>query len=249
MLSQPKDPLVTLKAIPPDCKLSHLSLIAFYNNIVEIVISVLGGLGLSRIVENIDLIDGTMCNCYSVTFNGTNFLIDAGTKGAAKKIISFYSDRKEKPAMVLITHYHPDHIGGLQAIHDKFNPEIFVPDNEMEVVAGREKPAPTSSMMSRFVSNLMKIPAVTEIKPASECSVEGLDVLKTQGHTPGSTSYYFPSLNAVFVGDALGTKNGEAFVNKAFTLDIDAAMKAKDRLLAMKGVTMYPGHGEPLLIK
>lgn len=204
---------------------------------------------LTKHGDGIELIDGTMANCYSINLNGTIFLVDAGTKGSGKKILSFYSGRNEKPAMVLITHYHMDHVGGLKLIHDQLTPEIFVPDNEMEVVAGRSKPAPAASMMGRFASSLMKTDPVTDIKPASELTVEGIDVLKTEGHTPGSTSYYFPSLKAVFVGDALGTKNGEAFVNKAFTLDMGAANKAKDRLLAMTGVTIFPGHGEPLIVK
>lgn len=203
---------------------------------------------MTTIGKNIDLIDGTMCNCYSVTFNDKNFLIDAGTKGSAKKILAYYAAVNKKPDVVLVTHYHPDHIGGLKIVHDKFKPEIYVPDSEMDVIAGRKKPAPSSTMMSRVVSNLMKTPSVTEIKPASKLSIEGLEAIKTEGHTPGSTSYHFSPLNAVFVGDALATKNGEPFVNATFTIDLITAAKSKDMLLSMNGVTIYPGHGEPLPI-
>ena len=204
---------------------------------------------MSHLADKIELIDGTMGNCYSVSFKRKLVLVDAGTKGSGKKIISYYDGLKKKPSIVLITHYHPDHIGGLRLIQEKFKPEIYVPEGEVEVVAGRSQATPARGLFSRMVAGMMKTDPVTEIKPSSELVVPGIETILTEGHTPGSTSYYFPSLKAVFVGDAIVTKHGQATVNKAFTLDIDAALRSKDRLLSMSGITLYPGHGEPLVLK
>jgi len=43
-----------------------------------------------KISENVELIDGTLANSYAVFGNDKTFLIDAGTKGSGKKIISYF---------------------------------------------------------------------------------------------------------------------------------------------------------------
>ncbi len=85
-------------------------------------------------------------------------------------------------ALVLNTHWHPDHAGGNQAIKDATGAEIVGP------------------------------PEVTRIAPLDRPVAEGdevalgetrLQVLQTNGHTNGHVSFYAPSARAVFVGDTL----------------------------------------------
>ena len=85
-------------------------------------------------------------------------------------------------ALVLNTHWHPDHAGGNQAIKDATGAEIVGP------------------------------PEVTRIAPLDRPVAEGdevalgetrLQVLQTNGHTNGHVSFYAPSAGAVFVGDTL----------------------------------------------
>jgi len=85
-------------------------------------------------------------------------------------------------ALVLNTHWHPDHAGGNQAIKDATGAEIVGP------------------------------PEVTRIAPLDRPAAEGdevalgetrLQVLQTNGHTNGHVSFYAPSARAVFVGDTL----------------------------------------------
>jgi hydroxyacylglutathione hydrolase len=85
-------------------------------------------------------------------------------------------------ALVLNTHWHPDHAGGNQAIKDATGAEIVGP------------------------------PEVTRIAPLDRPVVEGdgvflgdtrLSVIDTRGHTNGHLSYYAAEAGAVFVGDTL----------------------------------------------
>jgi hydroxyacylglutathione hydrolase len=85
-------------------------------------------------------------------------------------------------AMVLNTHWHPDHAGGNQAVKDATGAEIVGPDE------------------------------VTRIAPldrrVTDCDVvllgeTRLEVLDTQGHTNGHVSYHAAADRAVFVGDTL----------------------------------------------
>ncbi|MCI4434837.1 MAG: MBL fold metallo-hydrolase, partial [Thermoplasmata archaeon] len=74
---------------------------------------------------NIEIIEGTMCNVYVFKLNDKIIQVDAGMKGSAKKIIDYYQKRNLRPDVVLITHYHIDHIGSLKIIKEKYNPEIY----------------------------------------------------------------------------------------------------------------------------
>ncbi len=85
-------------------------------------------------------------------------------------------------ALILNTHWHPDHAGGNQAVKEATGAEIVGP------------------------------PEVTRIAPLDRPVADGdevrlgetpLQVLQTNGHTNGHVSFYAPSAGAVFVGDTL----------------------------------------------
>ncbi|MEM0135644.1 MAG: MBL fold metallo-hydrolase [Thermoplasmatales archaeon] len=200
-----------------------------------------------KFTNNVDLIDGTIANCYVVSVNGKNILIDAGMKGAAKKIINYFEAIKGKPDVVLITHCHVDHIGGLLELENKFHPQIFVPDKEVEIAKGNEKMPLRRGIMPAIVG-LSRAPPVPSARPMSEFNLPGLQIVDTNGHTPGSTSFYFENLGAIMVGDAVIEKNGKYEFNRSFTLDPERAELSIKKILEFHGVTAYPGHGKPFAI-
>lgn len=201
-----------------------------------------------KLTENIELIDGTMANCYSVNLNGKGILIDAGMKGSGRKIVEFYRNIGINPEIVLITHYHPDHVGGLLLVSDEFHPQIYVPDEELDVIAGNSKMTPAPGLAAKLVSSLVKTKPVSDLNLASKLSIPGIQVVDTRGHTSGSTSYFFPDLKALFVGDALVVKGKEISINRGFTLNMGDAEKSKSKIMGFHGVTVYPGHGNTLLL-
>ncbi|MHB8371503.1 MAG: MBL fold metallo-hydrolase [Thermoplasmataceae archaeon] len=202
-----------------------------------------------KISDNVTLIDRTMANCYDVSIGEKHILIDAGTKGSAKKIISFYRANGIKPEIIFITHYHPDHMGGLKILKDTFNPEIFIPDAEVSVALGKSKIIPVNSTLSKLASLIMKIQPVDVVKKVSEAKIEGIITVKTPGHTPGSTSYYLESDDVLFVGDALTNKSGKLVINKSFTLDMEMAKISEKEILNHKFKLILPGHGKPFYKK
>jgi hydroxyacylglutathione hydrolase len=196
---------------------------------------------------NIELIDGTMANCYIVRKSDKNILIDTGMKSSSKKIIEYFKENREKPDMVLITHCHIDHIGGLYDIESNFHPLIYVPDKEAPIAKGIEK-MPSKGGFASMFAGMVKARPVTSVRNLSELNLEGMIAVDTKGHTPGSTSYYFGELKAIFVGDSIYEKDGKFSFNKSFTLDQENAEISIKKILEMHGITAYPGHGKPFEI-
>jgi glyoxylase-like metal-dependent hydrolase (beta-lactamase superfamily II) len=74
-------------------------------------------------------------------------------------------------------------------------------------------------------------------------------VILTPGHTPGSAALHFPSLDALFVGDAFamyGVTTGARGPQVApFTADADEAVASLTRLEGTSADFVLPGHGDP----
>ena len=105
--------------------------------------------------------------------------------------------------------------------------------------------SPAKSFLSKFVAVAMKSAPVKDVHPVSEFKYEGVVVIKSNGHTPDSTSYLFTNLRALFVGDAVMKDGEEITVNKTFTLNYDEALNSIKTLSQEKEATVFPGHGKP----
>ena len=88
----------------------------------------------------------------------------------------------------------------------------------------------------------------TPTAPRSTCRA-ARSVTLVPGHTPGSAVLHVPSLDALFVGDAIATKavtTGETGPMIApFTADPAMALQSLDRLEGIEAGWLLPGHGEP----
>ncbi|MCL4421262.1 MAG: MBL fold metallo-hydrolase [Candidatus Thermoplasmatota archaeon] len=201
-----------------------------------------------RISDNVQLIEGTMANCYYLKINENNILVDSGTKSSAKKIIRFFEGLGISPNIVLITHDHPDHIGGLSMIFDRFKPKIYANKIEIPTIQGKERMRTAGTFMSKVVGGLMKSMPVQDVFSIDELKIKDLSVVETPGHTAGSTSFFYEPERMIFVGDAVVVHNGELSINKQFTTDMNEAKKSEEKIRSYSPVTILPGHGKPINI-
>jgi len=199
-----------------------------------------------KVTDRIELIDGTMAHAYVFDSDEGQILFDTGTKGSGRKIVEYFKRNGGKPAYVLLTHYHMDHIGGLPLIRSEFKPTIFINSKDMKVVTGEiSMPRPPNRLVSMMMGH-SKVTPVSEVNDLGSLNISGIKVIETPGHTPGSTSYAIESQKAIVVGDALVNSRGHAKVSKAFSLDFATATRSLDMLKKMKGYKALPGHGNPL---
>lgn len=201
-----------------------------------------------KVSDEIDLIDGTMANVYVLKTGGKIIQIDSGMGYNAKKIKSYYESRGIKPDSVFITHYHTDHIGGLEKIIDWFNPELYSSATEIKYLTG-EEPIPKLKGLVGLMSSRPKKMSFQNVKECENIGVKGLECISTPGHTPGSTSLLFQEKRFIFIGDAARVKNDELEIVSGFTLDMEEARKSLEKIKSLRPVTILPGHGNPVKLE
>ncbi|MGC8506390.1 MAG: MBL fold metallo-hydrolase [Thermoplasmata archaeon] len=199
-----------------------------------------------KITDRVELIDGTMAHSYVFDSASGIVLFDTGTRGSGKKIVEYFMNRKAKPAYVILTHYHMDHIGGLPGIKSEFNPAVFINEADRKVVTGEvSMPRPQNRLVS-MILGLARLTPVSDVRSLKGMNLDEIKILETPGHTPGSTSFIIESEKVIVVGDSLVNRRGRATVSSAFSLDVDLAGKSLEKLRNMKGYKALPGHGDPL---
>lgn len=101
--------------------------------------------------------------------------------GEARPVLGYLARENLKLVAILATHHHPDHVGGIPELIEKFRVPVFGPKNE---------PIPT---LTQPVSEGDRV-AIPELGVT-------FDVLDIPGHTRAHVAYY--GAGALFCGDTL----------------------------------------------
>lgn len=182
-------------------------------------------------------------NCYVLDAgNGHAVVIDPGADSG--RVLARLDKMKLVPALVLVTHGHADHIGGIAGLRERF------PDAKIAI--GRaDAPALTSPKVNQslFIGLNIKAPPADRLLDDGDTVEEGtvtLKVIATPGHTPGGVCFFaadFGGRPALFSGDTLFRESvGRCDIAGG---DWDALMvSVRKKLFALPEETVvYPGHG------
>jgi glyoxylase-like metal-dependent hydrolase (beta-lactamase superfamily II) len=174
-------------------------------------------------------------------------VIDAlGSPTLGKQLIDEIRKLTNKPIQfVIATHYHADHIYGLQSFID-IGATVIAQESakdylnsdtaQLRLEASRSELAPWINKDTRLV------PASTWVNEDTRMSLSGLDVdiIKMgPAHTPDDLAIYFPAEGVLFAGD-LVFRGRIPYVGNADSL---GWIKSLDKLLARQAKVIVPGHG------
>jgi glyoxylase-like metal-dependent hydrolase (beta-lactamase superfamily II) len=207
-----------------------------------------------EIIPAVHMIEGVSAHCYLI--DGPKLtLIDTGMPRKTKNILRYITETLHKTPLdlktILLTHCDIDHIGNAREIRQITGAAIAAHPLDADIIAGK-KPRQTPRKTMQILFKLLRL--VLQVKPflVDEIiddgdTIAGLRVLHLPGHTPGSIGFYDPKRKVLFIGDALGCKNGMIQgPPKSVTWDNEKAYESIKKLRNIDFSVLLSGHGEPL---
>ncbi len=204
-------------------------------------------------------------NSYLVVEGDEVTVIDAGLPAFRRALVAELAGLGlglEAVKALVLTHGDTDHIGFAAWLHrergiparvhtadvDRARKEVTKPSTGWgPVKAG----ALAGFLWYSACNGGLRIPAVEQVVSFDDGEV--LDVpgspriIHVPGHTPGSVAFHVPAVDAVFLGDAMTTRNVLTGVEgpkpAPFTLDPAQARESLDRIEAVDATWVLPGHG------
>lgn len=198
-------------------------------------------------------------------------LIDAGMPFSSGKILKEAQKRfgKNKPAAIILTHGHFDHVGGITELIKEWKVPVYAHPLEFPYLTGAENyPEPDPSVQGGI---LAKISSVYPHEPIqieealhqlpADGSLPGLPGWKwihTPGHSRGHVSFFRPADKTLVAGDAFVTVRQDSLYKvliqkeeingppNYFTPDWASARASVKLLEALQPEAAVTGHGDAM---
>jgi glyoxylase-like metal-dependent hydrolase (beta-lactamase superfamily II) len=177
-------------------------------------------------------------------------LVDAGTRWAFRRILRQVRDRP--PALVALTHCHPDHQGSAAAVCRNFGVPLACHELDAPVMEGHEPTQPRSLLVRLFGKLCSGPPHPVGVRWRGGEVVAGFRVMHAPGHTPGHVILFREADRVALVGDVLqnvGYLRGPGRLREPlsmFTADPGQNRRSIRLLLELRPTLLCFGHGPPV---
>lgn len=188
-------------------------------------------------VPNEGMMAGQPTNCYllgSVAGDGPLTLVDSGKPEGSEIFERAFAEADVDPqrlARIVLTHCHPDHVGGATALKALTGADVYAPPLERE-------------QLERFAPNLEVDLWLDHEQPIS-CEGYELRPIFTPGHSPGHIAFVESRSNMLLAGDMISGFGSVGIFppNGSVRVYLDSLNKllAEDEREPFKAV--LPGHG------
>ncbi|XP_058468208.1 beta-lactamase-like protein 2 homolog [Malaya genurostris] len=175
------------------------------------------------------------CNPGPMTLQGTNtyligsgqrrILVDTGDANVPEYVRNIKSTLFDERILIndiIISHWHHDHIGGVNDV--------------LNVIENRD-----TCKVWKFprVDATETVPNINLLQDGQKFVVDGatLEVLHTPGHTTDHIILLLHEENSIFSGDCILGEGTSVFE------DLHSYMNSLQKILSMKPTVIYPGHG------
>lgn len=211
--------------------------------------------------------DSSLVNSYIIEDDAGLTLIDAGLPGHWRDLgreLTAMGRSVDDIRALLLTHGDVDHVGFAERLRRDHAVPVYVSEADAAEARGEVKKPSAARDPKRIVPVVrflayglryggFRATPIREVMPIIAPTT--LDVpctptaIPLPGHTPGSVAYHVPSLDAVFLGDAMTTRSvTTGIVGPAlapFTVDPARALASLDALDGLAARWVLPGHGDP----
>jgi len=204
--------------------------------------------------------------------SGSWALVDAGLKWSAAKIKSMASElfgKDSRPAAIILTHGHFDHVGALQKLIEEWQVPVYAHYLELPYLTGKSPYPPADPSVGGGLMSTMSWAYPTgpiDVKDyihklPDDNTIPGFPEWKyihTPGHSPGHVSLFRERDKVLIAGDAFVTTKAESAIYalshlkalsgppKYFTCNWGAAKQSVMKLTALDPDTAATGHGKPM---
>jgi len=188
-------------------------------------------------------------------------IVDTGLSFTPKRIIKQIAELGYKPEdikRILITHAHPDHIGGLRELQAMTGAAVYVSEGERAVVEDEAPIVRPPADKMPLIFKIIRIPSST-FKPTTVARVlhdgdvleevmGGLQVVYTPGHAPGHIAFWQPEKRVLFCGDVMMSlrRNKLRLPIRMVTVDMEQDKASIRRVAELDARVLCLGHGKPI---
>ena len=199
-------------------------------------------------------------------------LIDAGLHGFAGRIRRAAAERfgpHARPAAIVLTHGHFDHVGALRTLAKRWDVPIYAHRLELPYLTGQSPYPPPDPWVGGGAMALLSplyprgpfdVREWIQVLP-EDGSVPGMQAWRwfhTPGHAPGHVAFFREADGTLLAGDAFVTTKQESALSAAtwkpeihgppayFTPDWVAACRSVELLANLEPEIAATGHGPPL---
>jgi glyoxylase-like metal-dependent hydrolase (beta-lactamase superfamily II) len=185
-----------------------------------------------EIIPNVHLVPGVTGGNVYLLVGSTLTLVDAGLPDNADPILSYIDSLGRSAAdltRIVITHYHHDHVGSVEAIKQPTGAQVVAHPGDVPLISAQG------------------VAVDATVKEGDHLDVlRGVTVVHVPGHTPGSIALHLPAERVLLCGDTI-RNGGEQLTPppEQYTADVEQAIASIRRMAELEFDVLCVGHGAP----